>query len=206
MKTILINLINFISSSVNKVVQHSLFNKMPHTHLDEKGLPYSEPYPWGLEYVNIDYIIEGVNVFKPRISSFFLKYSVIGIEYMSFYFYMFENYPKFKFTLWLIKNTKMGTLRYLYQGEVLSIRTFLVFKNIIIFSETYEKSKLNPFLLSKLSASITADISSKSGGFYSSSLPPTSVTFDVLVFIPVNPDDWELEDKWEILPSIIYYI
>jgi len=178
---------------------------MSHTDLDEIRLPHSEFYPWGLEYVNINYIIEDVNVFKPRISPFFLNHSVIGIKYMNFYFYMYENYPNFKFTLWLIKNTKMGTLRYLYQGEVSSIRTFLLFRNIIIFSETHEKSKLNPLLLSKLSASITADLSSKSGGFYSSSLPPTSVTFDVLVFIPINPDDWELEDKWDILPSTIYF-
>ena len=166
---------------------------------NSKGL-----YPWSLNIAPFDYIVEGINIFNPYIYPFFAKYTAIGFKFMNIYMYLYNNYPNSWITRWLIRNTVIGTLRYTYLGEIIAVRSFLKFKNIVLISYILDKSNYSSVNLTKLDLSIGQDLRSKKEGDYYGCYP-AKVCFDVLAFAPINSVDWYSNNKCCLYITTIKY-
>ena len=166
---------------------------------------YMGSYPWSLHAVTIDHIVEGIDIFNPHMFFLFSKYPSIGLKFNAMHVYLYDNYPTSFITKWFIKNTVIGSLRYIYLDEVISIRCFMKFKNILIFSYIVNKSTFGQAALINIERNIGEDLRSKKAGFYSGSCYPASICFDVLAFAPVNQENWPIKTEWDLYLTTIYY-
>ncbi len=153
------------------------------------------------------YIIEGVDLFCPRIHIFFEKTN-FSIYYLKLYAFLVENYPNSRLTRWFIKNTKLGTLRVLsHSGKILMVRTFGLFKNHLFHVESFylNRAGVSFDYLSAISVSLTLCFCRKKQKDFSELILPASVMFDTIGFTPLNVyDSWDIS-LWDIGTDFCFY-
>ena len=162
---------------------------------------------------NIYYFIEGIDLFHVQLHPFFEKCNFISRYFTILYVFLNKKYPKSWITLWFIKNTKLGSFRIIsHSGKMLVVRNFLVFKNVLIYLNSYYLNidNITSEYMSKLSVLITQTTNMRQRGFFSERHLPASVMFDAMAILPLDPNDimdlrkWTMECDWVFFPKKKY--